>query len=80
MVYDEAWDETPKELVSTPSSGDESDTVGGCENRDCPYFSRVGDRFNYEHSPTSAYYLSTSYVGNRWAYLANRTSPSNRRC
>ena len=30
-VYDEAWDETAEELLSTPSCGDESDTFENCE-------------------------------------------------
>ena len=30
-VYDEAWNETIEELVSTPSSGDENDTIEDCE-------------------------------------------------
>lgn len=31
MVYDEAWDETAEELVSTPSSGDGRDTIEACD-------------------------------------------------
>ncbi len=31
MVYDEAWDETAEELISTPSSGEECDTSEDCE-------------------------------------------------
>lgn len=46
MVYDETWDETAEELVSTPSSGDKkSDTFEDCRDRDCPFFPHVGGRF-----------------------------------
>lgn len=46
MVYDETWDETAEELVSTPSSGDKkSDTFEDCRDRDCPIFPHVGGRF-----------------------------------
>ena len=31
MVYDEVWDETTEELVSNPSSGDESGNFEDCE-------------------------------------------------
>ena len=54
MVYNEAWDETAEEIVSTPSSGGESDTFGDCENRDYLYFSHVGGRSRLWTLPTTA--------------------------
>lgn len=46
-MYDEAWDETVEELVSTPSTGEQCDTLKECEyeNRDSPRFSHFGDQF-----------------------------------
>lgn len=53
MLSDVAWDVTVEELVSNPSSGDESNNFEDIERKisDPPYFLYIGDRFELWASP-----------------------------